>query len=193
MLMTETPFLQPLALPGLFLITPRRFGDSRGWFAETWNQQALSAAGLNPNFVQDNHSFSADAGTLRGMHFQAPPRAQAKLVRCSRGSIRDVVVDIRRGSPTYGQWTGVTLDAVVGAQLFVPEGFLHGFVTLTQDVEVQYKVTDFYEPSADGSVRWDSLGIDWGLTTVPLLSDKDARAVPFGEFETPFDYHGAPA
>ncbi|MFN3228304.1 MAG: dTDP-4-dehydrorhamnose 3,5-epimerase [Asticcacaulis sp.] len=188
--MSQMPFLQPLDLPGLCLVTPRRFGDNRGWFSETWNLRALSEAGLNASFVQDNHSYSAEVGTIRGLHYQAPPHAQAKLVRCSRGVIWDVVVDVRRGSPTYGQWAGVTLDSESGVQLFVPEGFLHGFVTRTPDVEIQYKVTDYYNPLSDGAVHWDSLGIDWGVTGLPSISDKDASAISFRDFVSPFTYGG---
>lgn len=173
-------------LPGLVVLTPRRFGDARGWFCETWNRSALRAAGLDwPEFVQDNHSFSGPRHTLRGLHYQRPPHAQDKLVRCSRGAILDVAVDVRRGSPVYGRHVAVELSAENGAQLFVPKGFLHGFLTLTEGCEVQYKCTDIYAPDCDGAVAWDSLGIDWG-TDAPVLSDKDARAVHFADFESPF-------
>ncbi|NHX27277.1 dTDP-4-dehydrorhamnose 3,5-epimerase, partial [Escherichia coli] len=123
MTVEETP------LPGVMLLTPRRFGDARGYFAETWNARRMAAVGLDLNFVQDNHSLSAAVGTVRGMHFQAPPHAQGKLVRCGRGALYDVVVDIRKGSPTYGQWFGAELSAENGKQLWVPAGFAHGFVT----------------------------------------------------------------
>ena len=132
--------------PGVAVLTPRRFGDERGWFSETWNRAVLEEAGLRYDFIQDNHSFSAEPGTLRGLHYQAPPHAQDKLVRCSRGAIFDVAVDVRVGSPTYGQWVSVELTADNGKQLLVPKGFLHGFVTRTPDTEVQYKVTDTYAP-----------------------------------------------
>ena len=179
-------------IPGPVLVTPRRFGDARGWFSETWNREALRAEGLDwPDFVQDNHSYSAPKHTLRGLHYQRPPRAQDKLVRCSRGVILDVAVDARKGSPTYGQHVAVELSAESGAQLYVPKGFLHAFLTLTEDCEVQYKCTDIYAPDCDGGVRWDSAGIDWG-TEAPVLSDKDARAIPFAEFDTPFTYEAAP-
>jgi dTDP-4-dehydrorhamnose 3,5-epimerase len=176
------------ALPDVLVITPRRFSDARGWFTETWNAASWRAAGLDwPDFVQDNHSYSAPRHTLRGLHYQRPPRAQDKLVRCSRGAVLDVAVDVRAGSPTYGRHVAVELSAESGAQLFVPKGFLHGFLTLTPDCEVQYKCTDVYAPDCDGAVLWDSLGIDWG-TDAPILSDKDARAQPFAEFVTPFSF-----
>lgn len=171
-------------------MSPRRFGDARGWFSETWNRQTFLQSGHDlPDFVQDNHSYSAQAGTLRGLHYQRPPHAQAKLVRCSRGAIWDVAVDIRAGSPRYGQWTGVDLSAENGLQLFIPAGFLHGFITRTPDCEVQYKCSDIYAPACDGAVRWDSLGIDWGISA-PVLSDKDADAPVFTGFMTPFSYDG---
>lgn len=179
--------VEPTALPDVLALTPRRFGDARGWFTETWSAAAMAAAGLDLPWVQDNHSFSAAKGTLRGLHYQSPPRAQDKLVRCSRGAILDVAVDIRRGSPSYGRWVGVELSAENGRQLFVPKGFLHGFLTLTDDVEVQYKCSDIYSPSHDGAVRWDDpeIGIDWGLTA-PILSDKDAKAPPLFAIGAPF-------
>jgi dTDP-4-dehydrorhamnose 3,5-epimerase len=154
---------------------------------ETWNAARMAEAGLDLPFVQDNHSFSATKGTLRGLHFQRPPRAQDKLVRCSRGAILDVAVDIREGSATWGKWVGVELSAENGRQLLVPKGFLHGFVTLTDDCEVQYKCTDLYSPEHDGAVRWDdpAIGIDWG-TTAPILSEKDAKAPPLSAIGQPF-------
>jgi dTDP-4-dehydrorhamnose 3,5-epimerase len=181
--------IEPTDLPGVVVLTPRRHGDARGWFAETFSARAMAAAGLPVDFVQDNHSFSAAAGTLRGLHFQRPPHAQAKLVRCTRGAIRDVAVDIRRGSPTLGAWVAVELSAQNGRQLLVPEGFLHGFVTLTPDTEVQYKCTAFYAPEAEGAVRWDDpdLGIDWGLAgQAPQLSAKDAAAPAWRDLDSPF-------
>jgi dTDP-4-dehydrorhamnose 3,5-epimerase len=178
------------SIPDLVAITPRRFGDARGWFMETWNKTALAEAGLDwPEFVQDNHSYSAPRHTLRGLHYQSPPRAQDKLVRCSKGAILDVAVDVREGSASYGQHVAVELSAENGAQLFVPKGFLHGFLTLTEDCEVQYKCTDTYAPDCDGAVAWDSVGIDWG-TDAPILSDKDARATPFADFTSPFQFEG---
>ncbi|GGD29951.1 dTDP-4-dehydrorhamnose 3,5-epimerase [Sinisalibacter lacisalsi] len=175
-------------LDGVVVLTPRRFGDDRGWFCETWSAPRMAEAGLDLDFVQDNHSFSAEAGTLRGLHYQAPPHAQDKLVRCSRGAIFDVVVDARVGSPSYGEWFGVELTAENGKQLYVTKGFLHGFVTCAPDSEVQYKVTDIYAPECDGSVRWDSVGIDWGLAGAPVLSDKDAAAPSFADWQSPFTW-----
>jgi dTDP-4-dehydrorhamnose 3,5-epimerase len=179
--------IEPTALADVLIVTPRRFGDARGWFMETWNASAMAAAGLERPWVQDNHSFSASKGTLRGLHYQSPPRAQDKLVRCSRGAILDVAVDIRAGSPGYGRWVGVELSAENGRQLLVPKGFLHGFVTLTDAVEVQYKCSDVYSPEHDGAVRWDdpAIGIDWGVTA-PVLSEKDARAPLLAAIGTPF-------
>ncbi len=174
-------------LPGVVILTPKRFGDARGWFAESWNRRTLEDAGLYlPDFVQDNHSLSAQAGTLRGLHYQAPPHAQGKLVRCGRGVLWDVAVDARRGSPTYGRWTGAELTAENGRQLWIPAGFLHGFVTLQVDTELVYKCTDYYASEADGAVRWDSCGIDWPLPGAPVLSDKDAAAPAFADWESPF-------
>ncbi|NBE07117.1 dTDP-4-dehydrorhamnose 3,5-epimerase [Paragemmobacter ruber] len=183
--------IEPTDLPGVLILTPQRFGDARGWFTETWNAARMASAGLDLAFVQDNHSFSAQVGTLRGLHYQAPPRAQDKLVRCSRGAIRDIAVDVRRGSPSYGRWVAVDLTPENGRQLLVPKGFLHGFVTLLPDTEVQYKCTDVYAPDCDGAVRWDSLGIDWGLTADPVLSAKDTAAPAFADWTSPFAYEGA--
>lgn len=182
--------LEETALPGVSVIVPRRFGDARGWFSETWNRAQMAEAGLACDFVQDNHSYSADAGTLRGLHYQAPPHAQTKLVRCSRGAVFDVAVDARRGAPTFGQWVGVELSAANGKQMLVPEGFLHGFLTLSPDSEVQYKVSHIYAPESDGAVRWDSLGIDWGISHPPVLSDKDAQAPAFNDWASPFTWEG---
>jgi dTDP-4-dehydrorhamnose 3,5-epimerase len=179
------------ALPGVLILTPTRFGDARGFFSESWNRQRLADHGIALDFVQDNHSLSARAGTVRGLHFQAPPHAQGKLVRCGRGALFDVVVDIRKGSPTYGQWTGVELSAENGKQLLVPTGFLHGFATREPDSEICYKCTDYYAPDCDGAVRWDSCGINWGVTGDPVLSDKDAAAPALGDFISPFVWEGA--
>ena len=178
--------------PDVKVLTPRRFGDDRGWFSEVWNARALAEAGITADFVQDNHSLSRPKGTLRGLHYQAPPHAQAKLVRCVAGEIWDVVVDARRGSPHFGSWTGVRLSAEEGNQIWVPAGFLHGFSTLTDDAEVVYKCTDFYAPEADGSVRWDSpsLGIDWRIDGPPEVSAKDASAPMFNDWDSPFEWEG---
>lgn len=176
----------PTKLSGVTLLVPQRFGDARGWFSETYNAARMRAAGFDLDFVQDNHSFSAALGTLRGLHYQRPPHAQDKLVRCTRGAIFDVAVDVRRGSASYGQWVGVDLTADNGHQLLIPKGFLHGFVTRAPDTEVQYKCSDIYAPDCDGGVRWDDFGIDWGLTSAPVLSDKDRVAPKFADFVTPF-------
>ena len=183
--------IEQTPLPDVQIVTPRRFGDARGWFSETWNAARMAEAGLDLPWVQDNHSLSAAKGTLRGLHFQSPPRAQDKLVRCTAGAILDVAVDIRTGSPNYGRWVGVKLSAENGRQLFVPKGFLHGFLTLTDGAEVQYKCTDIYSPDHDGAVRWDdpALGIDWGIAT-PILSDKDARAPLLADIANPFQWGG---
>lgn len=182
---------QSFDIPGPVLITPRRISDARGYFSETWNAARLAAAGITTAFVQDNESLSQPIGTLRGLHFQSPPHAQAKLVRVARGVIWDVAVDARRGSPTYGQWCGAELSAENGAQLLVPVGFLHGFVTRTPDTLVIYKCSDYYAPDCDGAVRFDDpdLGIDWGIDPgAAVLSDKDAGAQAFGDFDSPFTY-----
>lgn len=179
------------ALAGVKILTPKRFGDARGYFSESWNRRTLAEHGIDLDFVQDNHSLSEAAGTLRGLHFQAPPHAQAKLVRCAQGALFDVAVDIRKGSPTYGAWVGVELSAENGRQLLVPEGFLHGFVTRAANTEIAYKCTDYYAPEADGAVAWSSCGIDWGLEGAPVLSDKDAAAPRLADFDSPFVWEGA--
>ncbi len=181
-------------LPGVVILTPRRFGDERGFFSETWNARRMAEAGLATDFVQDNQSLSFRRGTVRGLHFQAPPRAQDKLVRCGRGAIWDVTVDARKGSVTFGQWTGVELSAENGRQLLVPAGFLHGFSTLTDEAEILYKCSDYYAPEADGAVRFDSpgLGIDWKLSgATPHLSAKDAAAPDWDAFDSPFNMGAA--
>ncbi len=185
--------LEPTALSGVFILTPKRFQDSRGWFSEVWNARACAAVGLSlPPFVQDNHSLSYAAGTVRGLHYQAPPHAQGKLVRCIRGRIRDVVVDARRGSPSFGHWITVELSADDGRQIWIPPGFLHGFVTLEPMTEVLYKVTDYYAAECDGSVRFDSLPIDWGIEpTNAIVSDKDAKAPAFSDWNSPFLWESA--
>lgn len=174
------------ALPGVLLLEPRRFGDARGFFSESWNRKTLASHGIEIDFVQDNHSMSSAVGTLRGLHFQTPPSAQAKLVRCGRGSLYDVAVDIRKGAPTYGQWVGYELSYENGRQLLIPEGFAHGFVTREADTEVIYKCSDYYDAEADGGVRWDSCGVDWGLTGAPVLSEKDEKAPALADFDSPF-------
>ena len=164
-------------LKGVYIIEPKVFGDERGWFMESWSKQKFEAAGLNIDFVQDNHSFSADKGTLRGLHYQIDPMAQTKLIRCSKGSIFDVAVDIRKGSPQYKKWVGVELSAENKKQLLIPHGFAHGFLTLTDDVEVQYKADNFYAPHYDGNIRWDDpdIAIEWPFKP-SILSEKDKDA-----------------
>lgn len=176
------------ALPGVLLLEPRRFGDDRGFFSESWNRRTLAEHGIDTEFVQDNHSMSSATGTLRGLHFQAPPSAQAKLVRCGRGALFDVAVDIRRGSPTYGKWVGYDLTFENGLQLLIPEGFLHGFVTRTPDTEIVYKCSDYYDAAADGAVAWDSCGIEWNFDGTPVLSAKDEAAPALADFDSPFVY-----
>lgn len=187
--------IEQTPLQGVLILTPRRFGDARGWFSEVWNSDTLKKNGIDIAFVQDNHSSSRDVGTVRGLHFQSPPHAQAKLVRCGRGHVFDVAVDIRKGSPTYGKWFGVDLTADNGRQLLIPAGFLHGFVTRAPDSELLYKCSDVYAPECDGAVRFDDpdLAIDWGIDpATAILSDKDRNAKLMGDFTSPF-VHGASA
>ena len=180
---------QELSIPGPLLVTPTVHGDSRGWFAETF-REAEFAERTGVRFVQDNQSFSAAKGTLRGLHGQTPPRAQAKLVRCLSGRLLDVALDARVGSPTYGQWVSEELSAENHAQLFVPAGFLHGFLTLTPDCTVAYKVSDIYSKAHDFSVAWNSAGVDWGIDS-PILSQKDSDAPNFADWDSPFTYEPA--
>lgn len=180
-------------LSGVLLITPPRISDNRGFFAESWNAKRLADTGICIDFVQDNHSMSTQVSTVRGLHFQAPPNAQAKLVRCGRGCLFDVAVDIRRGSPTFGQWVGEELSFENGKQLLIPAGFLHGFVTRQPETEVIYKCSDYYSPECDGVVRFDDpdIGIDWGLNKAEaVLSEKDCAAPFLKDFDTPFTYEG---
>lgn len=185
--------IEQTALPGVLILTPQRFGDHRGFFSESWNRQRMADHGIDIDFVQDNHSLSAAVGTVRGLHFQTPPHAQDKLVRCGRGALLDVAVDIRRGSPTYGQWVGVELSAENGRQLLVPAGFAHGFATRAPDTEIVYKCSDYYAPDCDRALRYDdpAIGIDWGLTTDPILSDKDAAAPLLADLDSPFVWEDA--
>ncbi len=183
--------IEKTALDGVLILTPARFGDQRGFFSESWNRERMAQAGIDIDFVQDNHSVSAQVGTIRGLHFQAPPSAQAKLVRCGRGVLFDVAVDIRKGSPTYGQWIGEELSFENGRQLLIPAGFAHGFVTRAPDTEICYKCDAYYAPEADGALRWDSCGIDWGFDGTPVLSDKDAAAPTLSGFDSPFTWAGA--
>lgn len=181
------------ALGGVRLVHARRFEDERGFFSETWNARAFAAIGIDTVFVQDNHSRSVKTGTVRGLHYQAPPFAQAKLVRVSQGRVMDVAVDARTGSPTWGQHFKAELSADNGLQLFVPAGFLHGFMTLEDDCHVQYKVDNHYDKASDGAVRFDDpdLDIDWGLpVSRAVLSEKDAAAPSWLDFVSPFVWRG---
>jgi dTDP-4-dehydrorhamnose 3,5-epimerase len=177
------------------LIIPSRFCDARGWFSESYSRRALAQLGILNEFVQDNHSLSNTKGTLRGLHFQTPPHAQAKLVRCIAGAIWDVAVDVRAGSPTYGEWVGVELTATGGEQLYIPVGFAHGFVTLTNDAEVAYKTSDYYAPECDGGIIWNdpNISVAWPITDIdPVLSDKDQKLPQLKDFASPFLYDGSP-
>jgi dTDP-4-dehydrorhamnose 3,5-epimerase len=169
-------------------IEPKLHGDHRGFFAETYSRARYSDLGIRHEFVQDNHSLSAHVGTLRGLHFQGPPHAQAKLVRCGRGAIFDVSVDIRQGSPTYGHWVGHELTEDNGHQLYVPIGFAHGFLTLHPNSEIVYKCSDYYAPETEGALIWNDpdIGIDWPTTNELTISEKDKAANMFKDFESPF-------
>jgi dTDP-4-dehydrorhamnose 3,5-epimerase len=183
--------IEPLTIPEVLLITPPRFGDARGFFSETWNSSKLAANGFTQRFVQDNHSFSAQAGTIRGLHCQIAPNIQGKLVRVVRGSIWDVAVDIRLGSPTYGKHVAATLSAENWAQLWIPGGFLHGFCTLEPDTEVIYKVTADYDKGAERAVIWSDpeLALPWPVEPgQELLSDKDGVAPRLAECEKWYRY-----
>lgn len=185
--------VRELGLDGVVEILPRKFGDERGFFSETYNAKAMKEAGIDIAFVQDNHSLSAEKGVLRGLHFQTPPCAQDKLVRVVRGSVFDVIVDIRKGSPTFGQWVGVEISAAKWNQVLVPRGFAHGFLTLGPDTEFLYKVSSYYAPDCDRSVRFDdpAIGIDWPLDGADLiLSDKDRDAPLLADTDTGFTYEG---
>jgi dTDP-4-dehydrorhamnose 3,5-epimerase len=184
--------IAPTAIPDVILLTPRRFRDDRGWFAETYSSRSFAPALGNTAFVQDNQAFSAERGTLRGLHFQRPPEAQAKLVRVLKGSVFDVCVDLRIGSPTYSRWVGVMLTAEGGEQLFMPHGFAHGYCTLEPNTEVAYKVDSFYAPDCDAGLAWDdpSIGIEWPLPAKEvILSDKDRALPAFAGFTSPFRYN----
>jgi len=176
-------------LDDVLLVMPKRHGDERGYFCETYNKRHFQAVGINVEFVQDNHSCSLNKGTVRGLHYQSPPFAQSKLVRVTTGRILDVAVDARPASVNFGKHIGIELNADEGAQLFVPEGFLHGFVTLEPDTHVNYKVSNFYDQASDGAVRWDDpdLAIDWGVSAKEaMLSEKDLAAPFWKDFKPPF-------
>lgn len=175
-----------LELDGVFEISPRKFGDDRGFFSETYNAKSFAEAGIDLTFVQDNHSYSATKGVVRGLHYQLPPFAQDKLVRVTRGAILDVAVDIRKSSPTFGKWVALEVSAEKWNQILVPKGFAHGFMTLVENTEVIYKVTDYYSPEHDRSIRFDdpAIGIDWPLPSSGVqLSDKDQKAPLFADAE----------
>mmetsp|Transcript_27513 Transcript_27513/g.50901 ORF Transcript_27513/g.50901 Transcript_27513/m.50901 type:complete len:190 (+) Transcript_27513:5188-5757(+) len=187
--------IEPTPLEGVLILTPTRFGDDRGFFAENWNKASMSKAGLNLDFVQDNQSLSTTAGTVRGLHFQTPPHAQDKLVRCGRGALLDIAVDIRIGSPTYRQWFGVELSVENGRQLLVPAGFAHGFVTLRDDTEIIYKCSDYYAPDCDRSIAHDDpdIGIDWPVSRAKrILSEKDNNAPSLAAQTSPFIWEPMP-
>lgn len=183
--------VEQTSIKGLKVVQPRIFGDDRGYFFETYNQRSFEEQGLPSHFVQDNQSLSQQ-GVLRGLHFQAPPHAQGKLVRVIKGAVRDVAVDIRRSSPTYGQFHALDLTEENKTQFYIPPGFAHGFLTLVPDTIFAYKCTDLYHPETEGSIRWDDadLDIDWNLDTLsskPILSEKDREAPFFQNFKSPFD------
>ena len=179
-------------IPDLLVVRPKRHGDVRGFFSEVWNRARFDEAGLAFDWCQDNHSFSADRHVLRGLHFQTPPAAQTKLVRCSRGAVWDVAVDVRRGSPTYAKWFGIELSAENWTQLLVPQGFLHAFVTLVPDSEVQYKVDAPYAPDCDGGIAWNDpdIAIEWPFDGDPVLSAKDAALPRLADWDNPFVWQG---
>ncbi|MEN0644947.1 dTDP-4-dehydrorhamnose 3,5-epimerase [Alkalicoccobacillus gibsonii] len=171
-----------------YLLEPKVFGDQRGFFMESYNKETFDSLGIDMDFIQDNHSLSQTPGTLRGMHYQLAPKAQTKLIRATKGSIYDVIVDIRKGSPTYGQWQGFILTAENKRQLLVPKGFAHGFCTLAENTEVQYKVDELYSPKHDCGIAWDDpeLSIDWPVTEA-VLSDKDTKHPTLANAENNFE------
>ena len=177
------------------VFTPKKFKDNRGWFSEIYNSLRETDNGIVDIFVQDNYSYSAKKGTIRGIHFQNPPNAQAKLVRCARGSIIDYAVDLRAKSPTYGQYVSAEISARLGNQIYIPVGFGHAFITLEPETEILYKVSDFYSPECDCGVRWDcpDIGIAWPLPLESVsLSDKDKSLPILKNFESQFCYNGEP-
>lgn len=180
-------------IPGVLIIETDVFKDQRGYFTETYNKSKYEAMGITTEFVQDNRSFSAQKGTLRGLHWQNPPFAQAKLVSCSRGAVMDVAVDIRKGSPTFGQWVSVELSDKNHRQIFIPRGFAHGFLTLTEDVEFCYKCDNVYNKAAEGGMRYDApeVNVDWGSLLMgiePVLSEKDLTGPALGDSDNQFVY-----
>ncbi len=183
--------IEKTQIDGAVVLTPKIFGDNRGWFMESYSKRTLEEAGIFDEFIQDNRSFSAEKGTLRGLHCQTEPMAQAKLLTCLKGEILDIAVDIRKGSPTYMKWVGVKLSEENKKMFYIPAGCLHGFVTLTDNVEVMYKVNNFYSPENDRSVRFDdpALGVEWGVSN-PVLSQKDLNAPLLCDSDVEFIYKG---
>lgn len=173
----------------VYILEPQVFGDHRGWFMESWSKKVMEEAGLNYDFIQDNHSYSSIKGTLRGLHFQKGDDSQAKLVRCAKGAVLDVTVDLRQGSPTYKQWVAVELSEENKKQLLIPRGFAHGFLTLTDHVEFLYKADNYYAPQSDRSILWNDLeiNIDWGINN-PIVSEKDSKAPTFKDSDADFIY-----
>jgi dTDP-4-dehydrorhamnose 3,5-epimerase len=183
--------IETLAIEDVFLIKPIKRHDQRGFFSETSRSDILAAAGVTEEFVQDNHVYSANRGVLRGLHFQTPPHAQGKLVRCTRGAIFDVAVDIRKGSPTYGQHVAAELSAENWQQLWIPTGFAHGYVTLESDCEVIYKVTEYWDPACERGIAWNDpdLAINWGISPADVIvAEKDRTNPPFSELESFFKF-----
>jgi dTDP-4-dehydrorhamnose 3,5-epimerase len=179
--------IEKTTLEGAYLIKPRVFDDERGFFMETYSEKKFKEAGIEARFVQDNHSMSVTRGVLRGLHYQKPPYSQAKLVRVTKGTAYDVIVDLRKDSPTYGKWEGFELSAKNYYMLFVPKGFAHGFCTLENDTEFQYKCDEFYMPESEGAIIWNDsdLKIYWPIEN-PILSKKDNQAQKFADFNSPF-------
>jgi dTDP-4-dehydrorhamnose 3,5-epimerase len=178
--------VERLSIPEVLLLTPRRHGDARGWFSETYVKRELERAGVHDDFVQDNQAYSAQRGTLRGLHLQIPPEPISKLVRCLRGAIFDVAVDVRAGSPTFGRWAGAELSAENGRQLYCPRGFAHAYVTLTPDAEVAYKIDGYYAPDCERGLRWNdpAIGIDWPIPASEIVTNARDGALPLlADFE----------
>ena len=184
-----------IGFPGLLILEPRVFQDERGFFLESYNKDVFKQNKITCDFIQDNHAYSKDVGVLRGLHFQIPPMAQAKLVWVTRGAVMDVVVDLRKGSPTYGKWQHAILSSSNFKRMFIPKGFAHGYVTLMPDTEFQYKVDAPYSPEHDAGIAWDDpdVGVDWGKALdgqTPILSEKDRRLPTLANFDSPFNFEG---
>jgi dTDP-4-dehydrorhamnose 3,5-epimerase len=176
-------------IEGLYIIEPKVFGDNRGWFIESWSQKKMEEAGLHYNFIQDNHSYSSVKGTLRGLHFQKGSHSQAKLVRCAKGAVLDIAVDLRKGSPTYKKWYSIELSAENKKQFLIPRGFAHGFLTLTDEVEFLYKADNYYNFESDRNIIWndEEISVEWGISN-PILSEKDAKAPKLCNSDADFIY-----